>query len=378
MESRFLLVTGSMRSGTTLLSELLYSTSYGEERHKDVAFMGDKSDLLRKYIKSDFEGVELGLAKSSIIEEIDKYSPVKGKKLVGIKQTDITLGEVNVLGSIFNHPQVIVLLRDPRDIFCSHVERTIDRITLVDAFGLLLRNLNYYFGESNSLIKRVKYESLVAEPKTVISEVLCFLDLDVERYDFSSIDNGRIASNSSFNNSKGKFLLKNKGISQDNIGRYKSHLSKEFDKLISTLFYDFLSKEGFDTVYCENTYELWKFWLEIAVKVRLDDENYSILKKIASERIGIDSVEEIIREVSSLPKSYLDTLKERNKSLTDSNGSLREQNQNLREQNQVLSGNNKELVVQVKTLKNSNKNNHGKIKLAMIARLNKFLTLFKN
>lgn len=350
MERTFLLVTGSMRSGTTLLSELLYSTSYEEERHKDIAFMGDKSDLLRKYIKSNFEGVALNIAKSSIIDEIDIYSPIEGKKVIGVKQTDITLGETNLLNRIFNNHKVIVLLRDPRDVFCSHLERTMDRITLVDAFGLLLRNLNYYFGESNSSIMRVRYESLVASPKKVISEVLYFLDLDVERYDFSTIDSGRVSSNSSFNSSKGKFLVKNEGISKANVGRYKTHLSIEFDKLISTLFNSFLFKENLGETHFENSHESWKFWFEIAVKVRLDEENFNILKRIASDNIGVDSVEMIIEDTKSLPQSYLDALKERNQGLTISNKSLREANSSLREQNKGLREKNKSLCEQNKSL----------------------------
>src|SRR5690242_11793522 len=43
----FLLVTGPMRSGTTLLGELLFSRA-GAQRHPQLAFDNDRIDLIRQ------------------------------------------------------------------------------------------------------------------------------------------------------------------------------------------------------------------------------------------------------------------------------------------------------------------------------------------
>lgn len=195
--------------------------------------------------------------------------------------------------------------------------------------------------------------------------MLDFLDLDVERYDFSTIDSGRVSSNSSFNSSKGKFLVKNEGISKGNVGRYKSHLSIEFNSLISTLFNGFLFKENLSETRFENSHESWKFWFEIAAKVKLDEENFNILKRIASENIGVDSVEVIIEDAKSLPQSYLDTLKERNQGLAISNKSLREQNKSLREQNKSLREQNKNLCERGEYSKKNKVNYLSRVKRAV-------------
>ena len=42
-----LILTGTMRSGTTLMGELLYSRAYGRECHPNLSFANDSFDTLR-------------------------------------------------------------------------------------------------------------------------------------------------------------------------------------------------------------------------------------------------------------------------------------------------------------------------------------------
>lgn len=44
-----LVVTGAMRSGTTLAGELLYSRHYGRECHHNLSFTNDNFDAIRDF-----------------------------------------------------------------------------------------------------------------------------------------------------------------------------------------------------------------------------------------------------------------------------------------------------------------------------------------
>lgn len=343
MKQTFLLVTGSMRSGTTLTSELLYSTHYNKQMHNDIAFMGDKSDLLRRCLRSDVSEENANEIYNSLIAEIDKHSPIASKKVIGIKQTFLLMQEIYKLSKIFESYRVIVVLRDPRDVFCSNLFRSMDKTTLLEAYGFLLKMLTYYYNHESKFLY-IKYEELVANPSIVIKRILEYLAIEDSGYLYSNISNGQLASNSSYNSGRGTSLLSDQGISKSSVGRYKSRISSEQDELISFLFEDFLNENNLVTNDLSINYDkAIAHWLEVAMKTDCDEENLTILKSIVLRQWPKAQLDDRLKLYSDLPKSYVPALIEKNRSISARNTDLISRLKKASEINEKLSAENIDL-----------------------------------
>lgn len=274
----FLLVTGSMRSGTTLLGELLYSRYERCCRHPHLAFANDNINTLRELATihaRDGATVEQSIATllskhqwpetppcslpALLQKQILEVAPIEQPPLLvyGLKTTAL-FDDFLWMKPVLGNTRQIMVFRDPRDVLVSNLRRislgdttpkpvskwqqiksrligghhdeTVPRSCQqnYDGHMVLTMTLNAYrfwkAHESDPDVLMLRYEKLVHDPESGMREILRFLDLQADRYDWDSLKSGSIVSNSSF-------LIKDPdgavpaGIQVSAIGRYKESLS---------------------------------------------------------------------------------------------------------------------------------------------------------
>ncbi|MFC4237030.1 sulfotransferase [Thalassospira xianhensis] len=280
----FLLVSGAMRSGTTLIGECLYSRFNNHQRHEDICFANDNvllirelSNYLRKNISPsilitdpnnripfDKKGVSsfCGLSKKSnhlffkylLLKKIQENSPSKVNPIIsGIKTTQL-LGEYYLIKEFFDDVKFIIMMRDPRDVYSSCFLRTMritsnkDEAKILSLMNTLTQVNSYNFYKKNQAdtnIKIVRYEDLVMNTEEKIQEILSFIGVDADKYDWESL-NSVSSSNSSYQDRE---ITIGSGVSKESIGKYKCTLSPQdistiehlAQKIILDLEYDTLS-----------------------------------------------------------------------------------------------------------------------------------------
>jgi hypothetical protein len=284
----FLLVTGSIRSGTTLLGELLYSRYEDQKRcrHPQLSFANDNINTLRELVsiharlakesgkpdiqrsirtlleKYHCEDTSLTGLPQLLQKQILEVAPIGGcpPKVYGIKSTGL-FDDFLWMKQALGRTRQIIIFRDPRDVLFSSLRRvslmerpskSMSRWQRIktqimgrqydptvprpeeqnyDAYVAITMTLNAYrFWKAHHLdqdVLMVRYEDLVHDPEKGMRGILRFLDLPEESYDWDSLKSGSIVSNSSF-------LIKDPdgavptGIQVSSIGRYKNSLS-QFD-----------------------------------------------------------------------------------------------------------------------------------------------------
>lgn len=261
----FLLVTGSMRSGTTLLGELLYSREPSAQRHPQLAFDNDRvitvrnlSQRLRENAASGRIAAEdpylpipfspplvarhFGNEKEDLTEsgagellaqklqdEILFFAPSQEPaRVFGLKSTHL-FTEIDFLKRAFPRVLTAVMVRDPRDVLASNQGR-LDKFypqTIVSRILLTILAYHYFLEarQNDPDVVVLRYEDLVREPVSHISNLLTAAGIDPQRYDWDSLKRGRVSSNSSWNDDQGIKMQANAGIFAKSVGTYRRHLS---------------------------------------------------------------------------------------------------------------------------------------------------------
>lgn len=231
------ILTGPMRSGTTLLGNMLHGGATA--RHSELSFApdtvtdlrdvtpeaarvsGQRLPLMNRHVSSQFLDAWSKLAAAALPGFKDKVlqaAPVTAPRVYGGKLTAL-LPELIALSAMPGvTARFLIMQRDPRDIFASGFKRYGGE---GEAGALAFMNaalsLDYREAEvPNSM--RVSYEALVEHPREQLSAVLQFIGLDAEKYDWSALDKGLI-SNSSFANIGPNDLVQGSGI-KPSIGRH--------------------------------------------------------------------------------------------------------------------------------------------------------------
>lgn len=257
----FRLVTGAMRSGTTLLGELLHPRN-GAPNHPDLVFSNDQTDFARELSRrtraikcpdSKLEDLtcDLSLRKKDMARLLEKrlwfFSSAKEMRSeiqasitknilacasghssfshIGCKTTHL-INEISMLDSLFNDFKCIIVIRDPRDVVASNITRMRDR-GLHTALMIISTMLSYeHFIKNNShKIMTVKYEDIVLNTKPTIAMILDWLGLEEKRYNWNYLDH--VGSNSSYGASKGLEIVPEIGINNRSISAFENILSKD-------------------------------------------------------------------------------------------------------------------------------------------------------
>jgi hypothetical protein len=260
----FLVVTGAMRSGTTLLAELLHPFESRKPRHPELAFDDDRTDgvralsaHLRRAMQPPLPGADPWAAIEAPAPVVAAYLRTQGDVLpdgdvwpgvarvllreiravvsgagsehvVGVKTTHL-MTELDLLRRAFPRVRMVVMLRDPRDVLASNLMRIAATHSVAVAENVLLALLGYHYfllaRQDDRDLLVVRYEELVADPRRIMADVLGFAGLDAARYDWASLDRGQVASNTSYQRSYGEAMIPDLGVVGGSVGRFRDHLS---------------------------------------------------------------------------------------------------------------------------------------------------------
>ncbi|KAA0577871.1 sulfotransferase [Azospirillum sp. B21] len=274
----FLLVTGPMRSGTTLMGELLYSRYLAMPRHPELSFANDTVSLVRDFSARarrdtvppvalmdtrrpipvpDGEGSSLW---SRLVEAVTAAAPLaEPPSVIGVKTTCL-LGESALLRQILPVPvSTVLMLRDPRDVFASTLgrNRKLPGMTPEDALGTAAMNtaflMNYHAALSASgrlgdaLV--IRYEDLIADVEGHIRRILAMVGLSAEQYDFASIQAGKVPSNSSRLNIGPDDAEPMHGIDPSSRGSFRTMLSPDEIRLVECMTGPFMDAFGYPRMF---------------------------------------------------------------------------------------------------------------------------------
>ena len=235
MPERLIVLTGPMRSGTTLLGDMLHAGVEGGYRHPGLAFAPDRVTNLRTLTSRI--ATELGLKRALMNRNLPRAffsawiqqaqqkefwgqfrqnilanapTPME-PAVIGVKNTSllpelICLSRMKAIDAKF-----IIMFRDPRDCFASTLARYAKMYaqdpSVADGVHLSFMNvafmLNYlaldrWLGALRHNVLFVSYERLVTEPEPTLRSVLSFIGVDSRSYDWDSIRQGRVIRNSSW------------------------------------------------------------------------------------------------------------------------------------------------------------------------------------
>lgn len=298
MRERVVIITGPMRSGTTLLGNMLHGGH--RARHPNLSFApdtvtdlrdvtpiaaretGQALPLMNVHVNADFlvrwtqiARAALPAFKAKVLAVAPAPTPtVYGGKLTGLLPELIALSAMEGL-----EVKTLILERDPRDIFASALKRYGDGgESAALAFMNAALTLDYQAAKiPNSM--RVSYERLVTHPKETLSAVLAFIGLNSDVYDWSALENGLI-SNSSFSGIGPNDLVAGSGV-QPSIGRHAN-----LDAFHRAALAEFLSVGPRANL--ETRLRLYEHFLPevISVAARYDYAMHG-LKSAAKQRIGV-------------------------------------------------------------------------------------------
>lgn len=272
---QFLVITGAMRSGTTLLGELIYSRDQ-KARHPACSFANDNIDTLRDILKK-IEKPNLGdhfddeaalvevlrshynfpqnwnaylvieRARELLINEIQEACPSESEvQVIGLKLTNL-MPYYNFIKIIFENVIIVTMIRDPRDVYASnYVRNKLNESVASLIFTDLLDTYSFLMGNKDDCnVIAIKYEDLVSNPMVIVNNLLNKLNLDASQYSWECLDN--VASNSSHNEGRGVDLVKCIGISKSSLGVFNTILKEEDILFIEWLLEDYINKFSYDS-----------------------------------------------------------------------------------------------------------------------------------
>lgn len=263
------------------MGEMLHSQA-GEQRHPDIAFDNDRSTsttvrnlaVAHRLALHGGEGLEdpkirLTLTNSAIASTLGKPPGFPPKAapaefaaqligeiirncglssvppVVGFKCTHL-MSEIDLIGQLFEH-RTIVMVRDPRDILASNIQRIARTYPLPTAFMILNALLGFQELLQSNDERRfiVRYEDLIHSPVSIMTKVLQFIGIDPSLFDWSVLNGGTLASNSSYNIGKGIDLVPGTGVDKGSVGRYRTQLSHFHQYVIELLMSLYMRQFGY-------------------------------------------------------------------------------------------------------------------------------------
>jgi uncharacterized protein YcgL (UPF0745 family) len=273
-DNKIVFLTGSSRSGTTLISNLLAvhsdiiscpengfilthfskfkaKTSFDKKdmdnfvkhlwirkRLMKSVWAHDDNKLLDLFASNE-EGFNFELACKTVYQS---YRPNKQAKLY-IDKNPSHLNFLEPLNQAFSQPKFIVIVRDYRDRYLSLINlKKKSKIKLLSLRGNSWKrhqqNALKFQAKNPNQILLLKYENLLANPEQILTEVCEFLDLSfqstlLEHESFESVDFSQTKTDwgKHFEESHEK---SNQAIDPTNIGKYKEALDQ---KSVSELDY---------------------------------------------------------------------------------------------------------------------------------------------
>ncbi len=270
---RFVIVTGSMRSGTSLLGHLLQQRPGGRRAAAELAFDNDESrvvvdlfttvrqavvpeigygdpfrevrlagpllDALRPTPGASLEDTRHEL-RSRLISDILRLAPPGPSPcMLGLKRTSMNY-EIGVIDALFRDVRLIFTTRDPRDVFVSHAKRLGSAQHTGSSLLILAYALsNHYMLAGLARVKRallvVRYEDLVADPIPPLRLVLEHIGVDAANFDFEGVVSHAVPNNSSYGAGGGRSFVTGAGITQDSVGRFRDFIEPELGRLVELL-----------------------------------------------------------------------------------------------------------------------------------------------
>ena len=280
---RFVIVTGSMRSGTSLLGHLLQQQPDGKRAIAELAFDNDMCRAVvelfatvRKTIVpaigygDPFREVELdgpllealsalpGASadharrelRARLAKEIIPLAPPgPTPSMLGIKRTSMNY-EIGIIDALFRDVRLIFTVRDPRDVFVSHAKRmgaTQDAGSslLILAYALANHYMLERLARAQRAVLVVRYEDMVQEPVAQMRRILAHLDVDAAGFSVDSVLSPQVPNNSSYSASVGDGFVAGEGITRASVGRFRDFIEPELGRLVELLCAPIMATHGY-------------------------------------------------------------------------------------------------------------------------------------
>lgn len=272
------LVTGTMRSGTTLVSRLLQRLGQTSAAH-GIYFESDADTFLRearvqwghRHGRADpweefsynpsiaasllgmgeelptlAEGAE-ALSRRFIDEILFRLAPCFKPLIVGCKATVLVRElELFLLGQFSQ--KAIITVRDPRDVLASHIVRQRSARRHIEAYTAWLTLLAYDVFEpiiqGDARVKFVRYEDFISAPRESIADLCRFIGL--EAMSDTQLDTvlAGVESNSSYERPAASQV----GIHSESVGAFRKHLSPADIWMTEQLFGSYMQRHGYAPV----------------------------------------------------------------------------------------------------------------------------------
>lgn len=269
-EQSVFFITGTMRSGTSLLADLLYSRLTATQRHPKIVSSMEGMPKFRTQlaklvalIAAEESGADhpesrdsTEAKKKKLIEalisglksqlELISGTSISADMSFGVKYTNINLGYHDIKRE-FEKSKMILMYRDPRDVFASHKFRKFKSSSAVQlsiVSDILL--MDSYYGDpgEDSSVLQVKYEELTDNTRSELARVIAFLGHDPADFDWDSLSRG-LLNNSSFGDDHQGGQIKVVGEVVKSPSRYKRFLSSSEIQFIELLMGDWMVKRGY-------------------------------------------------------------------------------------------------------------------------------------
>ena len=280
---RFVIVTGSMRSGTSLLGHLLQRRPSGERALAELAFDNDEGravvDLftaarqaitpeigygdpfrevtlegpllqaLSTYPGASPEEIKRELRERLANEILRLAPPGPAPRMLGLKRTSMNY-EIGILDALYPDLRLIFTVRDPRDVFVSHAVRMgSEQQTGTSLLILTYALANHYMLERLARERRaalvIRYEDMVSEPVAPMRRIVAHLGVDPASFDLDSVLSRNIPNNSSYSEGAGSGFVTGTGITRNSIGRFQHFIDPELGRLVELLCAPIMLANGY-------------------------------------------------------------------------------------------------------------------------------------
>ncbi|MEZ9551553.1 sulfotransferase [Vibrio breoganii] len=317
---KFFIITGSMRTGTTLLSELFEKMPPSNLSLSKIALMGDKSGVVRNLLRSKIGDLsDLSGLKRLIVEEVARHVDITDCDIIGAKQTELFENEIDNLKVLFDDVLVIVTLRDPRDVYCSNYKRRFNKVGIPSSFCMLFPLLHYFINVRKKSQIVVRYEDLVEYPQKTLQSVLEKLNLSAKTQNFEFINS--VSSNSSYCETVGVGSISDFGVVNTSVGAYKNQLSVNDSLLIQALFEEVMLENGYQCKPLElnKRKDYLIQWAKFSCMCELDTFHKENLVKVMNSVFDQFEIDDIFSQFDNVEKDIVENLRKQNTALRKRN-----------------------------------------------------------
>lgn len=280
---RFVIVTGSMRSGTSLLGHLLQRRPAGERAVAGLGFDNDESrEVVELFARvREALGPETGYGdpfldigspdalcaalrphcsvdateiKRSLREELEAAilrcaPPGPPPTLFGLKRTSMNY-EIAFVEALYADVRLIFTVRDPRDVFVSHAVRLKSAQTSGSSLAILAYVLaNHYmlarYRAQGRAVLVLRYEDLAAAPLATMQRVVEHMGVAPGDFDFASLASREVPNNSSYGEGGGRGFVSGAGIMRDSVGRFHDVIEPLVGRLVEWLCAPVMAAHGY-------------------------------------------------------------------------------------------------------------------------------------